>query len=268
MGWISRQRARIARSILPRKTFLTDRSRKADVQRLIAALRPVAMSRPLIRMGPSGDGGYLVPDDLDGIGACFSPGVSTEAGFELDCAELGMQVFLADASVDQPPSSHENFEFRKNFIGANTYADFVTLAQWVRESDCLSSQDLLLQMDIEGAEYEALLATPTDLLRRFRIMVIEFHDLDQLWNRRFFSIAEAVFKKLLDTHVCVHLHPNNYYPLFEFEELAIPPLLEITLVRRDRCPVNMGRAVLPHSLDVDNTSNPPVELPRYWFGDA
>jgi hypothetical protein len=37
---------------------------------------------PLIRLGADGDGGYLVPDDLEDVAACFSPGVDDRASFE------------------------------------------------------------------------------------------------------------------------------------------------------------------------------------------
>ncbi len=40
-------------------------------------------------MGGENDGGYLVPDDLEGIEYCFSPGVSNIATFELDCLNRG-----------------------------------------------------------------------------------------------------------------------------------------------------------------------------------
>ena len=65
-----------------------------------AALHPRRVD--LVRIGPTDDGGYLLPDVLDGIEACFSPGVGTCSDFELACAERGMQVFLADATVDGP----------------------------------------------------------------------------------------------------------------------------------------------------------------------
>lgn len=63
---------------------------------LIRSLAPVIPPQGLIRLGPASDGGYLVPDDLAGIRACFSPGVSKVSDFEFDCANRGMQVFLAD----------------------------------------------------------------------------------------------------------------------------------------------------------------------------
>ena len=84
------------------RVFAARRTDPADVAGLIAELRPVPCGREPIRLGPPGDGGYLVPDDLAGIGSCFSPGVDRECRFELDCAARGMRVFMADASVAGP----------------------------------------------------------------------------------------------------------------------------------------------------------------------
>ncbi|MCU0317661.1 MAG: hypothetical protein MUC92_13840 [Fimbriimonadaceae bacterium] len=54
---------------------------KEDILSLIAKLRPIRGQHELIRLGPDEDGGYLVPDDLEGIVACFSPGVNTVSRF-------------------------------------------------------------------------------------------------------------------------------------------------------------------------------------------
>ena len=63
---------------------------------LVSSLHPIDPGVPLVRIGPDGDGGYLVPDALDGIAHAFSPGVSTESGFEAELAERGMDVVVTD----------------------------------------------------------------------------------------------------------------------------------------------------------------------------
>lgn len=132
-----------AANIFP--TVMTDPD---ELRSLIRKLRPVQTEKNLIRLGPHGDGGYLVPDDLEGIEACFSPGVSTVSGFESDCAERGMRVFLADKSVDRPPDDHTLFHFTKRFIGAFSNEDFMTMDDWVSSSLPETDSDLLLQVDI------------------------------------------------------------------------------------------------------------------------
>ena len=46
----------------------------SDFKRVLAWLSPCSNGHSLIRVGAARDGGYLVPDDLEGIVACFSPG--------------------------------------------------------------------------------------------------------------------------------------------------------------------------------------------------
>jgi len=79
-------------------------------------MTPVISNHKLIRVGGDSDGSYLVPDDLDGVTMCFSPGVSIEADFEFQLANRGMKCYLADYSVDEAPLSHPNFHFEKNIL--------------------------------------------------------------------------------------------------------------------------------------------------------
>ena len=271
-GWIAR-RFGITRgevSLLNANSgFVTPQTDVGALRGLLRSLHPVmGAEQQLIRLGPAGDGGYLLPDDLDGIEACFSPGVSTISGFEADCAAAGMNVFLADKSVDCPAEEHARFQFTKKYVGAVSDAEFMTLDEWVAASNCEEQSDLLLQMDIEGAEYETLLNVSDELLRRFRMVVIEFHSLHQLWNRPFFSLASRCFEKLLKHHVCVHIHPNNFSKPRVRQGLEILPVMEFTFWRRDRIQDPRACTQFPHALDEDNTRKPSVVLPDCWFASS
>jgi hypothetical protein len=136
---------------------VTERTPASDLRQLIDKLRPLKSN--LLRIGPAGDGGYLLPDDLEGIEFAFSPGVSTESGFEADLARRGLRVFMADFSVDRPGESHENFVFEKKFVGCMSDERFMTMDEWKERSLPGYAGDLLLQMDIEGFEYETLFCT-------------------------------------------------------------------------------------------------------------
>jgi len=244
--------------------------KRTDTQAILDVLRrlyPVA-GPELIRLGPDGDGGYLVPNDLEGIEAVFSPGVDQATGFEKDCAQRGLQVFLADHSVDRPAETHRLFHFTKKHLGVTTNNEFMTLDDWVDSVMPDSQGDLLLQMDIEGFEYEVFLGASDRLMKRFRIIVAEFHGLDQVWNKPFFKIWSRVMEKILQTHHCVHNHPNNYYPCIKRGEIEIPILTEMTFYRRDRLIDPVPASRFPHPLDRDNTDQPPVPLPKCWYGGA
>jgi len=235
-------------------------------------LRPHATETPLIRVGDFGDGGYLVPDDLRGIAACYSPGVSEQATFEMDLAKRGIMSFMADASVEKPPLDVPGAQFVPKFLGNKDKGNTMTLETWVRDTDPAAGEDLLLQMDIEGAEYATLAAAPRDLLRRFRMIVIEWHHLPSVLSKpRFMTPALEVVEKLQDDFVTVHLHPNNVSGSVEIEGEAIPRVVEATLLRRDRASGVRPLAAqeLPHPLDRrHNPRRPWLPVPGRWLGAA
>lgn len=245
--------------------FPTRETKKQDILDLINKLHPVKGGPALIRLGGPGDGGYLVPDCLGGIEACFSPGVAGTSRFEAECAERGMEVFMADYSVDGPAESHPRFHFLKKFVGATTNEKLVTLHDWVAQSISTQDTDLLLQMDIEGAEYETLLATPDHVMKRFRVIVAEFHRLSQLWNHPFFPMIAHTYEKILQTHACVHIHPNNGRKPFSKKGLSIPLTMEFTFLRRDYVTDTSYAVQFPHPLDADNAAKPSVKLPTCWY---
>jgi hypothetical protein len=242
---------------------------------LLERLHPIRYSKGLIRLGsldehrPAwaiGDGGYLVPDDLAGITACFSPGIYDFAGFELDCAQRGMKVFMADASVEQLPETHPSFAFTRKFIGAISDGLFITLEDWVHQSCVPDGCDLMLQMDIERHEYETLISTPESLLKRFRIIVVEFHFLDYLFSEPLFALYSRAFEKLLRGHTCVHIHPNNAARLIKIHDVEVTQIAEFTFIRNDRVTDRTFEDRFPHPLDRDCTAEfPPVVLPSSMY---
>jgi len=245
--------------------YAEKRTDPSQVRALIERLHPLATEHPLIRMGPEGDGGYLLPADLDDMEACFSPGVALISGFESGCAAQGMEVFMADASVDGPSAHHDRFHFTKKYIGARTSDDIMTMDQWVNASLPGSGRDLLLQIDIEGAEYETFLNMSDDLLARFRVIVAEFHHLADLFNPLFFNLAVATFDRILQTHFCVHIHPNNCCGMVTCDDISVPRVAEFTFLRRDRSVSTSFATAFPHDLDRDNTENAPMPLPPIWY---
>ena len=228
---------------------------KNEIRDLFEKLFPYETENELIRVGSEIDGGYLIPnDDLKSIGACFSPGVGNKWNFEEKCYELGIKkIFLADASVNLSfPNS--DFIFTKKFIGyKNKNKNFMTMEEWFKKSGLNENTDLLLQMDIEGREFEVINNIDEKLLKKFRIIVIEFHFLSKLWEKSFFKEAEKTFKKLLKNHIVVHIHPNNYGRTFINKEIKINETLEFTFIRKDRVKTKRYAKRFPHKLDRDNS---------------
>jgi hypothetical protein len=219
------------------------------VRGFFSRLSPANTDRGLIRLGNRNDGGYLIPDDLAGVRACFSPGVSTMADFELGLSQRGIRCFLADYSVESAPVSNDLISFEKRFLGALDDSVYMTLASWLNRHAEPDDNDLILQMDIEGGEYDVLIGTSIDILRRFRIIVIEFHFLYELFSPAGFKLIDAAFAKLLKSFKIVHIHPNNSTEPLTFRDLVVPPVMEVTFLRSDRISEATPSRVFPHQLD-------------------
>ena len=236
------------------------------IREFIAKVKPYQTNHSLIRIGPQKDGGYLLPDDLEGIGTCFSAGVGNEFGFEMDCYSRSMKIFMADKSIERPINIPSDFQFLPKFIGPFCDRDFITMKEWVKKSLPKSNSDLLLQMDIESGEYFSILNMSDELIQRFRIIVIEFHGFRKLWNPDFLNLANTTCKKLLQHHTCVHIHPNNASGIYEINNIPIPRTMEFTFLRNDRITEQMPISNFPHHLDVDNVNRKPsITLPEIWY---
>lgn len=259
-----RRRERIAhKNARERIAILTSQDR-AEILSILAKFTPTQTGHDLIRAGSEHDGGYLLPDDLAGIKALYSPGVSETLGFDLEMANRGIPCFLADGTVDEPADMHEAMTFEKMMIGDGPAGTFMSLESWVTRT-APPKGDLMLQMDIEGAEYNVLLDTPSSLLNLFRIIVLELHSIDDflLGERR---SLRRFMEHLLENHMICHVHPNNALPPVNILGRMVPPLIELTLLRKDRLASGAhGEALYPHPLDERNVVNNPVKnTPPFW----
>jgi hypothetical protein len=104
----------------------------------------------------------------------------------------------------------------------------VTLATWVKGTEADQRDgDLLLQMDIEGNEYASILATPDEVLTRFRIIAM----------------------------------------LTDIGGFVAPRVFELTLLRKDRSEALGFAQAFPHPLDRPcERRTPDLPLPENWRG--
>lgn len=262
-------------SLEPREAFHQMESLQHEV---LNFLRPKPCPVDLLRVGGNRDGAYLLPQDLAGIVGCFSPGVKNRKAFEDElAASYGIPSYLCDKSSDvdqfKTPLIPGSQKFRKVWLDTVDSDDSVTLETWVRE-EVSKPGDVVLQMDIEGGEYRVLLATPVALLRRFRILVLEFHGLQKLNDPSVLSqVMLPLFRKLDADFVCVHAHANNGSVQFRSRPagVACPRLLEVTLLRKDRFPNQVNKkakVLIPHPLDIPRNARgkKPIFLDEWWLG--
>lgn len=230
----------------------------------------------LIRIGGDRDGAYLVPDDLEEIGGCFSPGVNNFKYFEDELAiDFGIPCHMCDYSSDinefKTPLVPGLQTFEKKWLDIDNGDDSISLSEWVHRHAPDPTVDLILQIDIEGAEYRNLLSADQKLLARFRIIVIELHGLDALKAQDDSAIEILrLLEKLNASHVCVHAHPNNCSVVHIDNEtgMNVPSVIELTYLRRDRfrSTAFIREPQIPHPLDISRNVafRPPIHLNTHW----
>ncbi len=251
------------------------------IREALEFLQPKPSPWPFVRVGGKKDGAYLVPDNLEGIVACFSPGVRNSKSFEDELlSNSGIRSHMMDRS-----SSPELFltplvdgaqSFQKKWLAPDTNEVSLSMKDWINLTEPNTSGDFLLQIDIEGAEWGILPRLPVEVLRRFRVIVIELHKLNDIFSSPtlFASKAEEVFRVLRENYTVIHAHPNNCCVKSESlfgSGMRIPRTLEITMVRSDSleqaltCSTPLAPE-LPHPLDIiaNVPSRPPIFLGRGW----
>lgn len=176
---------------------------------LLAELQPVALNNcTLKRYGSAHDGGYLLCDNLVGaLETAYSYGVgpNDDWGCEISRRHT-VPVHQYDCfDPARPTCTGGRFVFHNECIGSSTgtFDDraFGTLAQHIT-SNGDSGRTMIVKIDVEGAEWEALLATPDSVLARIDQLAMELHEVN---DPRFVE----VIRKLKRTFHLVNLHFNN-----------------------------------------------------------
>ena len=248
-----------------------------DLNSALDFFRPKPSPFGLIRVGGKRDGAYLLPADLYGISACFSPGVANRKDFEDELLKAyGIRSYMVDFSSDEanfrtPLAPGAQF-FDKKWLAPADSENSISLATWVGKREPESSS-LLLQMDIEGAEYANLATVPDSVLAQFRVLVIEFHN----FRERLMALPndaefEEVLERLSKHFQVVHARPNNCCPSgpLPSSNTEVPTVIEVTFLRLDRFglrPSNRMRPVkVPHPRDVSRNviHRPPIHLGGSW----
>ncbi len=257
----------LKRKLLDHGVLFESATASSQIKSLLQELKPLDFGIELIRVGGESDGGYLIPKDLDGIRACYSPGVFDTSLFEEELDEsYSIKSHLADYSVDGAPGDFKPKTFLKRFVGSFTNEKYITLSDWIEFTEPkVFCSEFILQMDIEGGEYETILATPSDVLRRFRIIIIEVHGFKDWSDSSYFGLVEKFFKKLLLDFYVVHVHANNCCGSSKISGIEFANIFEITLIRKDRVRNReKNLANLPHNLERKNVQNKP-ELQVFEF---
>src|SRR2546423_5998751 len=152
---------------------------------ILAELQPVALKNcTLKRFGSANDGGYLMCENLiEPLDAAYSYGVGINDDWG---CELSRRYHVPVHQYDcfdpaRPTCIGGTFDFHNECLGDRTgYRAsrlFDTLENQIRKNGD-SGRHLIIKMDIEGGEWDSLLAAPDELLASIPQITMEMHGFD------------------------------------------------------------------------------------------
>jgi hypothetical protein len=232
----------------------------------LALLRPFDIDKAKTRLGPPADGGYIFVDDISPDQAVVSYGISTEYSFDAEMAGKGHDVYMFDHTIAgiNATSNRMHF-FREGVAGMNDpAASLYTIEDHLLRHEILGDR-LILKMDVEGAEFAALIAVPDHILERFEQIALEVHGLHLLEDFTYRETFCAAFRKLNRIFTLFHVHANNFDGPNGFHFVSGVPvssLLELSYVRTDTVKPRPSRTLYPTPLDFPNVGHKDKLL---WF---
>jgi hypothetical protein len=177
---------------------------------ILTELHPVALKNcTLQRFGSAHDGGYLMCENLiEPLDAAYSYGVGPNDDWGCDVSRrYHVPVHQYDCfDPARPACAGGTFDFHNECVAGRTvYREsrlFDTLENQLRRNGDIGRR-LIIKMDIEGGEWDSLLAAPEELLASIPQITMEMHGVNDP------KIIE-VLRKLKRNFYVVNLHFNNW----------------------------------------------------------
>jgi hypothetical protein len=220
------------------------------------------------RLGRFYDGGYVMVDRFEGIEAAYSLGINDDTSWDMDVALRGIPLYQYDPTIAELPEKHPLFKWSPKWIGGEVdpEGNVETLESLIRQNGHDKSRNLLLKCDIEGGEWPLLQRTPNHVLRQFRQMVFEIHNLGFLATNFDGNNVRRAFLNLTASHHVVHVHANNFGGFATVGGVSIPEVIEVTMLRKDEGTFVPSDEIFPTALDMPcNSRRADLYLGRFDY---
>lgn len=237
------------------------------VKKMFPLMRLTDDTYKFCRVGKIYDGGYVMVEDFGQSTVAYSFGISDDVSWDADMAARGLDIYMYDHTIEALPEENPKFHWKKlgiTGIVQESQPELKTLTQLLIENGHTEEKNMILKMDVEGAEWEVLAGLDTSELKRFSQIVLEVHGLCQP-NR--VEMIENSLQTLNETHALVHIHGNNYTGYILHDGQCLPDTLECTYVLKERYPVQPATTFSPMLLDMRNYSNG-ADIMLGWWGRA
>jgi Methyltransferase FkbM domain len=262
LGVVARNQAKVYRAGRPGNAAADERRAYFEM------LQPVALKNcELERFGEPDDGGYLMCGNLlGGVESGYSYGISGYDGWGCDISIKSRitvhQYDCFDPTVPECPKGTTKFHVECVGDKPETVEGRVFDTVWnqfAKNGD--RSKRIVLKMDVEGAEWAALLSAPDEVFEHIDQLVIEFHGVGDLRNGTQ-EQKRRVVQRLKQFFEIGHIHFNNAtctndlepFPSWAYEVLFVSKRLASVDPSR--------RAVGLHPLDAPNLPDEPDCQPK------
>lgn len=259
------ERGAVIRAATSPLSAMQEGERMSAVFASLSLLTPYEIDRPKVRIGPNADGGYILAETLDPGQTVLSYGISTEYRFDEAMAERGHRVFMFDHTIQPLATIHPHMHFfAEGVAGTSDGAQRLYSIEDHLKKNQIAGDNLILKMDVEGAEFEALNALSPATLARFEQIVMEVHGIDQLGDDAFRLTFNRTFSRLNEYFTLFHVHANNYdgSTLTAIGKIPAVSMMELSYMRSDRITRRPNETLYPCALDYPCTNNADKLL---WF---
>jgi hypothetical protein len=198
-----------------------------------------------IRLGPSGDGGYIVPEELIlNSTNLVTFGVGGDINFEKQYAEKYNKNVVC---YDQEPDlkvfpEFESLKINDLFNINNKIKYYKTHITSNNINNINFDKNTILKMDIEGCEWDVLRSF--NFTENISVLIIEFHINNEYFRTgNLFSINDVILK-LNKFMKLIHVHGNNNEGYINNTKL--PNVLECTYINK----------ILENNYEIDYSNYP------------
>lgn len=222
------------------------RNKPTSLQSTLNSFAPYDSGLALVRLGGNKDGSYVIPDCLDDVDGIVSLGCGQNILFEEEFfSRTGLKAVIVDSQDNFPL----NFTSAPHTFIHGWIGDFVhpidkqipifDLIQVLSITGNSGLKNGVLKIDIESSEYSLLLRTDSEILRKFKIIIIEFHRLNEIKiSSNFRRFVDEIMRKLANDFVICYFHPNNAVDYFKVNNTYFPSCIEVTFLRKEIMPLN------------------------------
>lgn len=206
------------------------------------------------RFGRALDGGCVLVNCVDGNTTLMSYGSSAEISFEVDFAGIARKVYLFDRAEQVHAELPNNLVcVAEGFLNcAGGAEDLFLIDQQLDRLALRNCPDLVLKLDVEGAEIDIFAHMSVRTLACFSQIVMELHWLNRVSDPNFRKSVNAALDNINKLFTLVHVHSNNGLPIEIVEGVPVPPVLELTYIRSDLQETEPSKTVYPTLLDYPN----------------